>query len=212
MRNRKASLGTKDFGETVESVLAAGGPPERSRDELEKLDQYMRHGIARNRETMYTYHGNHLVAYQDLSRAAVKAALNRAEGSNVIREIIEVNERLTAKGPSVPGRLRDRIRKPYEDLLKCCCPILEHGYHLWYYDEDNRKRWGGLRVKMGADVPVFVVDVFMALVLSGLPDIGELANDLKEEYDFGMYLLDAILATMVSAEKAFDKILAEKEG
>jgi len=217
-RQRKANIGASsgDYQNkprkqhTIESLLSVLMPPKMKKAELKELDQFMCRGIRRNREAMDTYAKSHDVSYQDLNRTAVEIALYLARSSEVVNEMAAVHARLVSKKKEVPAHLRDRIMKPIEDLLKCCCPISEHGYHLWYYDDKNQENWNGLLSDLGSDVPKYVIDVFVSLALSELSGLGKITEDLKEEHELGIYLLDLIYGVMKTAEEAFDKILGEK--
>lgn len=198
------SLKPSDFvsgAQTITDFIGNGTKPSpKTASEIHSLDIHCVRGISSVKEALTTWSSEHGVGYQELSRYVCLVLETRMSQSP---EVLSVAGQWSDYWKAAKGQkqaVRRASSKPLEGLSKGYFPLTEDSYHIWCWDDNNKKALFGTLKKI--NMGVRLLNPFAAGVLSELPDLGELAEDLEAEYQQGLrhLRLMAICLTYFIAE------------
>ena len=184
-----------DIPRTITEYLDRGiVPPKQTATEMHTLDIHCVEGISSVKEALTTWSALQEVGYRDLTRYATLIAYRRLRSLDVVKLLADewVDYRRLAKAQKQPVRLANN--RPLEALSNSYHPLVRDSYHIWCWDEDNKRDLFG--VLKGINMGVRLINPFIALVLSELPELEELSNDLLEEYQQGLQHLNLMVMNL----------------
>lgn len=192
----RASMNPSSFRDNIQGFMASNKPPKLTHDELDRLD-FHPDGISVVKEALQLRPIAH-ADYRELSRAATHLALQRMQVLPMITDLaVARTEYLEGKKMQV-----QRVRKFYDDQLLSVTKgyeafIMCRNIHLWFWSDTDKEAFYSLGASTG--LPVSIIHVFVADVLSEVEALGELVPDLKAEYAMGLHHIGSVLSAMKNA-------------
>lgn len=181
-------INPSSFASDILSLIERGRPPKLSSSELDTLNVHTA-GILAVKEALRAKPVPR-IEYRELSRYATRAAIDRMETYPAVVSLRNDREAYIKQQLQLPQSLRKmwsdalRVTALYSPFVSC------RNVHLWYWDEEDKQV--DMRIREDAGLSLSVLYVFVAGALSELPDLDEVAEDLKREYDRGIKYLDFI--------------------
>ena len=170
-------------------------PPPKKAIEIHSLDIHCVEGISSVKEALTTWSSEHGVGYQELSRYACLVVATRVSQSPEVLSLASKWSDYHTVVKEQKQAVRRATGKPLEGISKSYFPLVRDSYHIWCWNDDNKKALFGTLKKI--NMGVRILNPFMADVLSELPDLGELSDDLRVEYHQGLQHL-RLMATCLS--------------
>lgn len=176
-------------------------PDKKTSAEIHSLDIHCVMGIGSVKETLNTWSSEHDIGYQELSRYACLIASERMSKTEEVANVIGAWEGYRALAKEQKEAIRRACGNPLGKLANGYEPLMRDSYHVWCWEDSNKQAIFGILKKMGMGVRI--INPFLADALSDLPDLAELANDLREEYHQGLRHLRIVNATINSMTEEF---------
>jgi len=169
-------------------------PDKKTSAEIHSLDIHCVMGIGSVKEALTTWASEHGMGYQELSRYACLVVGTRMPETVEVIAVTRAWEGYRRVIKEQKEAIRRACGKPLDKLANGYEPLSRDSYHVWCWGDSNKQAIFGTLKKIG--IGVRILNPFLADALSDLPDLSELANDLREEYLQGLRHLRIVSATI----------------
>lgn len=201
---RGVNLGSHSFETDILSLIEQAKPPKLPSSEMDTLDIHTV-GILAIKEALKAKPVPHK-EYRELSRYATRVAISRMETYPAIVSLCNCRDEYVKQQKKLPQSLR----KMWSDALRACSmyrPFVSSGnIHMWYWDDADKQT--DMRIRENAGLSLSVLYVFTAGALAELPNLDEIGEDLKREYERGTRYFDFVANSLSYVRGEVDAYLA----